>query len=69
MDKVNYTAIFTEKATGRQLYILRSTPLNKFFWEKEKLMILEKITKDRFMDKHEIYVEDLGATVSKHTTI
>ena len=60
MDKIYYTAIFTEKVTGKQLYRLHDAPLNKFFWEKEKLRIMDKIIKDRFIDRHEIEINDLG---------
>jgi hypothetical protein len=29
-------------------------------WEKEKVMVFEKIAKDRFINKHEIEVRDYG---------
>lgn len=55
----NYkTAIFKEKSTGKQLYRLHVKPLNKFFWEKEKAIVLDKISRERFLHKDEILIEE-----------
>lgn len=59
MDKF-YLAIFTEKSTGRTLYRLNQRPLNKFFWEKAKAEVVDRLVKDRFFVKEEIAIEDLG---------
>lgn len=54
-----YKAIFTEKKTGKVLFKLSSTNvLNKYFWEKEKVLALRKLIKDRFMEEREIVVTD-----------
>lgn len=53
-----YTAIFTEKSTGKVLFKLTESPLNKYMWEKAKAITFEKLVKDRFIDKHEIIVKD-----------
>jgi hypothetical protein len=60
-----YTAVFIERSTGKQLYRLKSKPLNKFFWEKEKLTVLDKIMKDKFLDRHEIQVVDHGCEINE----
>lgn len=58
-----YTAIFTEKKTGKVLYRLNTRDiLNKYFWEKEKALIMKKLIKDRFLTENEIKVVDYTGT-------
>ena len=54
------TAIFTEKLTGKVIYRLSTKPLNKYFWEKRKLEILDWLVKEKFYSKHEIKIQDYG---------
>lgn len=54
MENSYKTALFIEKSTGKLLYKLKNKPLNKYFWEKDKVLVLEKISKDRFLSKTEI---------------
>lgn len=53
-------AIFTDSATKSQIFRLTNhKPLNKYFWEKEKALVVEKLSKDRNIDKDRITVKDL----------
>lgn len=56
-----YRAIFTDKATGKQLYIMnQKKPLNKFFWEKDKLVQVDRLSKLNDLPKSQILIEDLA---------
>ena len=60
MSQLYHTAVFIHKPTQKLLYRLSIKPINKYMWEKEKVMVFEKIAKDRFINKHEIEVRDYG---------
>lgn len=60
MSKFYSTAIFIHKPTQKVLYRLSMKPINKYMWEKEKVMQFERIVKERFINKHEIEVRDYG---------
>lgn len=63
MGKLLHTAIFTEKATGKVIYRLNTrNVLGKYFWEKEKALVLKKLIKDRFLDEKDIKVVDYTGT-------
>ncbi len=53
-----FTAIFTEKSTGKVIFRLNEKPINKYMWEKAKALTLEKLVKERFMLKDEIQIKD-----------
>lgn len=71
MTKQFYTSIFTDKS-GKVLYRLdypvmtergvtdpdSTRSLNKFFYEKEKAVALDKLVKERFLDKNSITIKD-----------
>ena len=58
-----YTAIFTERKTGKVLYRLNTRDIfNKYFWEKEKALVMKRIIKDRFLEPNEIKVVDYTGT-------
>ena len=70
MTKFYNSAIFTEKSTGRVLHRLNSKPFDKahpyfskFYWEKEKAEVLEKLVKDRFLTKSEIDIKDYNGAI------
>lgn len=55
-------SIATFWSTETNSQVLRLTnykPLNKYFWEKEKAVALDKICKERGYDKEKIIVKDL----------
>jgi len=60
MSTLYHTAVFIHKPTQALLYRLSIKPLNKYFWEKEKVMMFEKLVKDRFLERREIEVRDYG---------
>lgn len=60
MAQLYSTAVFIHKPTGKLLYRLSTKPYNKYFWEKEKVMTVEKLVKDQFLRREEIEVRDYG---------
>lgn len=53
-------ATFTDNVTKKQIFRLTNhKPLNKYFWEKEKALALEKLCKEGKYDKEKITVKDL----------
>jgi len=76
MNKLYYTTIFTDKS-GKVLYRLdypvikekgvtdpaSIRSLNKFFYEKEKAVVLDKLVKDRFLDKASIIMKDYEGSI------
>ncbi len=54
-----YSATFTDSATNTVIYRLNiRNPWNKFFWEKEKALQLERLSKLREIPKAQIEVLD-----------
>lgn len=61
MSKILHTALFVQKSTGKVIYRLQEKPLNKYFWEKAKVLKFDELAKDRWIDKWDIEVRDYGA--------
>lgn len=61
-----YTAIFTDKKTGNVIYRLDAPVFDedkwpgytKFEWRKAKALMLEKLIKDRFLNRSDIRITD-----------
>lgn len=66
-----YTAIFTDKTTGKVIHRLDHKAFDpikwpgytKFEWEKKKAVTLEKLVKERFLDKRNIRISDHTGTI------
>lgn len=70
MSKLYNQAVFIDKTTKNVIWRLTSKPFNpkfpgfnKFYWEKEKLVILDKLIKDRFLDKRDIEIRDYSGVL------
>jgi hypothetical protein len=54
-----FTAIFTDKTTGRVLHRMnQKQPLNKFFWIKDKLLKVDDLARKFEMPKSQIDIKD-----------
>jgi hypothetical protein len=61
MIKTLRTAFFVHKPTQKVIYRLSMKTGFKYLWEKEKVMTLERLAKDKFINKAEIEVRDQGS--------
>ncbi len=66
LNKKEYTALFTDRKSGSLLHRLQKASFNfekwpgytKYEWEKEKALVLEKLVKERFLNKADIEITD-----------
>jgi hypothetical protein len=50
-----YEATFVDKATNKVLlHLKQKNPLNKYFWEKEKVMTVERLSRRHELPKSQI---------------
>ncbi len=70
MSKFYNEALFIDKNTNKVIWRLVSKPFsekhphfNKFYWNKEKQEVLERLIKDRFLNKHEIEIRDYSRAI------
>jgi hypothetical protein len=54
------TAFFIHKPTQKLIYRLDMKTGFKYLWEKEKVLTLERLAKEKFINKHEIEIRDHG---------
>jgi len=59
------TALFIHKPTQKVIFRLNMRTGFKYLWEKEKVLTLEKLVKDKFLLKAEIEVRDYSPAVAE----
>jgi hypothetical protein len=60
MTRTLRTALFVHKPTQKVIYRLSMKTGFKYLWEKEKVLTLERLAKDKFINKAEIDIRDYG---------
>ena len=63
MEKILRTAFFVNKKDNTVIYRLSMKTGFKYLWEKEKVLTLERLAKEKFIHKNDIEIRDHGQHV------